>query len=206
MKQLAIILLVFSTFCSAQNFTLPESGKKKALSKAKAESVMYTKKGFATKDGSDMKQNILDFYNEVYLVDEKKVPKYVWGMGTAKKATEKEAYDKAYQDAIDNMPGLMITYFQMWTMASKASDDDRNKVQMAIGDASKAITQACNAVDYTVMTYLVNEAKGKFQVHVRTLTNQSALKELARKEIMKELKKATDWNEEKMIELLTFEK
>ncbi|MFB6317959.1 hypothetical protein [Saccharicrinis sp. FJH54] len=205
MKPLLTFLLVM--FClngMAQNFTLSESGSKKAEKKASAEAVMYGKKGFVCKDGSDLKQSLLDFYKDVNLKDEKGVPKYIWGMGISKASTEEEAYKGAYKDAIDNVPGVMITYFQMWTMSSGATDEEQQQVQKAIENAKKAIEQACASEEYNVKVHLVNTMSNTVQVHVRTLTDQNKMKEVARLEIMKELKKSTDWDEPKMRSLLTF--
>jgi predicted methyltransferase len=203
---LVLVLFSFSFMLNAQNFSLKESGKKKALKKSKAEAAMYVKKGFQTKDGSDMEQNLLDFYNEVYMTDQKNVPKYVWGMGLAKAETEQEAYEKAYKDAIEEVPGLMITYFQMWTMTSGANQDEQSKIQKAIEDASKAIASVCEGLKYDVVVYLINPKDSQIQVHLRTLTPQKNVKDMVRNEIKKELKKSTDWSDEKMTNLLTFEK
>jgi hypothetical protein len=207
MKPLLFISLVlFSLNGAAQNFSLSEAGLKKAKKKASAEAVMYGKKGFVCKDGSDLKQNLLDFYKEIYLADENNVPKYIWGMGISKASTEEEAYKGAYKDAIDNVPGLMMTYFQMWIMTSKASEKEQKRIQKAINDATKAIQLACEAQKFDVKVYLVNQKSNAVQIHVRTLADQNNMKEVARKEIMKELQKTTDWDEAKMRSLLTFEK
>ncbi|MFB6340071.1 hypothetical protein ACE1ET_00030 [Saccharicrinis sp. FJH62] len=203
---LTILLALFCLNGIAQNFTLSDSGLKKAEKKAAAEAVMYGKKGFVCKDGGDLKQSLLDFYREANLVDEKKIPKYIWGMGISKASTEDDAYKGAYKDAIDNVPGVMITYFQMWTMASKATEEEKEKVQKAIENAKKAIQKACESQKYDVKVYLVSEKSNAVQVHVRTLADQNNMKEVARKEIMKELQKLTNWDEPKMRALLTFEK
>jgi hypothetical protein len=167
---------------------------------------MYLKKGFVTSDGSNLEQTLLKFYNEVYTVDENNVQKNIWGMGTGKAASAEEAYKLAYSDAIEEAPGLMMTYFQMWTMTKKAPPEELDQVRYAINNAEAAIKELCKNATYQVPVQLTRNDKGKTEIHLRTLTNQLDLRDKARMEIIKELKKATDWEEAKMVELLTFKK
>ena len=204
---LTFLLIFIVSSLNAQEFLLSESSSNKAMRKAKAEAAMYAKKDYSVKDGSDMYETILNFYKDVYLSDENDVRKYIWGMGYGKSDTEEEAYKKAYDDAIEEVPGLMNTYFQMWTMAGEGTDEEKAIVQKAISDATPHIAKACLNYKYTINVYLYKkESNNKYSLHLRTLANQSDIRELARRQIMNELKKTTDWSEEKMRELLTFEK
>lgn len=203
---LFFIAILISQFTFSQNFSLSQSSQKRAEKKASAEAAMYIKKGFVTKDGSDLKNNLLEFYKTAYRADENKVPEYIWGMGTRKGSNEEEAQALALKDAIEAVPGLIETYFQMWTMASDASQEEKDKISSAIGKVSPAINEVCLNAPHKITTYLVNSNGKKIQVHIRTLTNQLEVRSMARKEIMKELKKTTDWDEVKMMRLLTFDK
>lgn len=207
MKTLFIILsALFALNSFAQQFTLSESSLKKAERKAAAESKMYTKKGFTTKDKSDLKQSLLEFYKLAYAADENKVPKYIWGMGLKNAATEAEAYQAALTDATEELPGLMLNYFQMWNMASDATDEEKQLVQSAIEKAGSDIKMTCEDEPYEVNVVLIKNKGDNVQVHVRTLTEQYRLRSRVRENIKDQLKLSTDWNDEKMTQLLTFKR
>jgi len=178
----------------------------KAHKKAVSETTMYQKKGFRVYHASEsMQKQIENFYKDTYREYKPGERVYVWAMGLGKAPSPAGAVQDALNQAKKHIPALIMMYFNSWTSAnSSLSEKDKKLLMNAIGKAEGNITKKIMAQSPDKTLALVKQKKGNYQAAVRILYKQIPLRKTAREEIKKELRKTTDWSENKMDNLLHF--
>lgn len=207
MKKLILLttFLFFTIILAAQTKLSPQKVQK-ANKKAVAEARMYSKKGFKPYGTSlELKQLIENFYLDVYKENSPGERTYVWAMGMGKAKSKAKAIKLSMLNAKKHIAALMVMYFQSWTSASKkATENEKKKINAAINKAENNIQQVIFSENPDKKLILIKENRGQFQVVSRVLYKQIPLRNLSRSQIIRELKKTTNWNENKMNQLLNF--
>jgi flavin-binding protein dodecin len=206
-----LILLTLSLFIGMSTFAqhpLSQPQKARAHKKAMAETLMYKKKNFRVVNTSKSMQALIEgFYQDVYQEYKPGQRVYVWAMGLAKAPTQEKAIHNALAQAKKHIPGLMLMYFNSWTSAnSELSGTDKKLLTNAINQSKEGLTHRIMASSPDKQINLVKSKKGQYQAAVRVLYKQLPLRNIARFQIKKELKRTTQWSEKKMDRLLHFEK
>ncbi len=208
LPRLILIFLALTGFTTVvAQHALTASQLAAARKKADAETTMYRKKGFRVVHSSqDMHTLIENFYKDVYRENKPDQRVYLWAMGTGKAASQAGAEKQALNHAKKHFPGLILMYFNSWTSTNKnLSERDKKLLTTAINNAKNSITGKIMAMPPDKQLTFIREKKGQYQAAVRVLYKQLPLRELARKEIKKQLRKTTSWSESKMDRLLHFD-
>ncbi|UBM62526.1 hypothetical protein LA303_00755 [Candidatus Sulfidibacterium hydrothermale] len=203
-----LILSVFllSGFPVMAQHPLTQEQLTKAHKKAVSETAMYQKKGFKVYSSSQSMQNLIEnFYKDTYREYKPGERVYVWAMGLGKGASPTTAIQNASKQAKKHIPALIMMYFNSWTSAnSSLSENDKKQVMSAIRQAQGNITQKLMSRPPDKSIVFIKQKKGQYQAAVRVLYKQLPLRETAREEIKKVLRKTTGWSESKMDDLLHF--
>ncbi len=133
-------------------------------------------------------------------------PMHIYTFGNGSGKTAEEAYKKASSKALAQLPGLTLLYFSTWNMAAKISEEERSKISLAINNAEKSINKSLINMGIDPFVNMIKRKGSKTTIHLRYYYPQMKVRDIARNLIMKELEKTSDWSNEKMIKLLTYEK
>ncbi len=204
---LALLAVVGYVPAKAQH-ALSSSQLATARKKAVAEAAMYQKKGFKVYHSSAGMQTLIEnFYKDTYREISPGQRVYLWAMSTGKSSTATGAETQALQKAKKHLPGLVLMYFNAWTSANtNLSESDKKLMTSAINKAESGINDKIMALPPNKKVTFIKSKKGQYQAAVRVLYKQLPLRELARTEIKKQLRKSTHWPESKMDQSLHFEK
>ncbi len=208
LPRLILLFLALTGFTTVvAQHALTASQLATARKKADAETTMYRKKGFRVAHSSkDMHTLIENFYKDVYRENKPGERVYLWAMGTGKASSQAGAEEQALHQAKKHFPGLILMYFNSWISTNKnLSEGDKKLLTQAINNAKNSISGKIMAMLPDKQLTFVKEKKGQYQAAVRVLYKQFPLRELARKEIKKQLRKTTSWPESKMDRLLHFD-
>ena len=199
-----LFLSVFSTTKAQQPLSSLQIAT--AHKKAVAEATMYHNKGFHVfRSSHDMQTLLENFYKDVYRETQPGQRVYLWAMGTAKASTTAEAEIQALDQAKQHFPGLLLMYFNSWVSSNKhLTVNDKKLLINAINKSEKSITQKIAVRKPDKEVIFMKSKKGRYQASVRVLYKQMPLREMARNEIKKQLRKTTGWSENKMNQFLHF--
>lgn len=206
MKKLVLLPLLV-VFIAAPAQILSEKNLEKARKNAELEIKNLPPKGW-TSNRSDM--SFEDMMQEAWKLkfamynDDVVYHIYTFGNGSGK--TAESAYSSAVKKAKEQLPGLITLYFSSWNMTADIPDEEKDAINAAIGQAESQIQSGLEAWDLEPFVNMIRDRRGQKEVHVRYYYPQMEVREFARSLIMKELEKTTDWNKEKMIKRLTYEK
>jgi len=200
-----LFLLLLGTILQAQ--TLPPKLLEKAKKNAALEIKNLPPKGWKV-NRSDMSFD--DMMKEAWKLKfsmyNDATPMHVYTFGNGSGKTAEDAFKKASSKAQSQLPGLSLLYFTSWNMAAKISDEERSKIEGAINNAEESINKSLTDMGIDPFVNMIRVKGSKTIVHVRYYYPQMEVRDITRKLIMKELAKTSDWSNEKMTKLLTYEK
>jgi len=209
-KMLAVLFFLLNSFLTITSFAqqISAEDQQKALKEATKESEKLLKKGWLNNlEGTTMEASFIKTYEAKYTTDSNDVKYYVPAFGNAFAATKEEAESIALTKCKSGMFDIMMLYFYMWnTTNDKISDTEKSQVEEALKTVGEKIKDEYFKMNYETVASIYRQEDDRFEFQSRIIYKQQECKDVAKREIKKELASKYSISEERGEQLLTYPK
>lgn len=206
-----VMMVLLCTVCFSDTIfaqQISPEDQQKALKEATKESEKLQKKGWLNNlRGTTMEASLIKAYEAKYTTDSNDVKYYVPAFGNAFAATKEEAESIALTKCKNGMFDIMMLYFYMWnTTNDKISDTEKSQVEDALKTVGEKIKEEYFKMNYETVACIYRQEDDRFEFQLRIIYKQQECKDVAKREIKKELASKYSISDERGEQLLTYPK